>query len=136
MSKSLQNTVTQFQVASEQPGLNLNGMQKIDDSQHAFKSEERRMKANEIAMKLKRISEKAATEVSADSTIDRRFFVGRLSSWTDEEMLREYFSQFGTLADVFMPRQGSSHRGFAFITYSELFEKTPFKMTGHVIDKK
>lgn len=45
---------------------------------------------------------------------ERKLFVGRLPRGTNEEDLKEYFSTFGPLADVYIPRP---HRGFAFITY-------------------
>ena len=35
---------------------------------------------------------------------------------TNEEDLKEYFSTFGPLADVYIPRP---HRGFAFITFEK-----------------
>lgn len=47
---------------------------------------------------------------------ERKLFVGRLPRGTNEEDLREYFSTFGPLADVYIPRP---HRGFAFITFEK-----------------
>lgn len=47
---------------------------------------------------------------------ERKLFVGRLPRGTNEEDLTEYFSKFGPLADVYIPRP---HRGFAFITFEK-----------------
>jgi len=47
---------------------------------------------------------------------ERKLFVGRLPRGTNEEDLKEYFSTFGPLADVYIPRP---HRGFAFITFEK-----------------
>lgn len=47
---------------------------------------------------------------------ERKLFVGRLPRGTNEEDLTEYFSTFGSLADVYIPRP---HRGFAFITFEK-----------------
>ncbi|XP_015786142.1 TAR DNA-binding protein 43 [Tetranychus urticae] len=45
---------------------------------------------------------------------DRKIFVGRLTEDITTEDLREYFSKFGDITDVFIPRP---FRAFAFVTY-------------------
>lgn len=47
---------------------------------------------------------------------ERKLFVGRLPRGTNEEDISEYFSKFGALADVYIPRP---HRGFAFVTFEK-----------------
>jgi len=47
---------------------------------------------------------------------ERKLFVGRLPRGTNEDDLTEYFSTFGALADVYIPRP---HRGFAFVTFEK-----------------
>lgn len=48
-----------------------------------------------------------------------RIFVARIPSKVSEEAFRRYFETFGTITDVYMPKdQGAnSHRGIGFITY-------------------
>lgn len=47
---------------------------------------------------------------------ERKLFVGRLPRGTDEKDLSDYFSTYGALADVYIPKP---HRGFAFITFEK-----------------
>jgi len=47
---------------------------------------------------------------------ERKLFVGRLPRGTTEEDLQEYFTTFGTLADVYIPKPP---RGFAFVTFEK-----------------
>lgn len=49
-----------------------------------------------------------------NSEFNRKIFVGRLTEDITPEDLREYFSQFGEITDVFIPRP---FRAFAFITF-------------------
>jgi len=49
-----------------------------------------------------------------------RIFVGKLSKDTVEQDLAEYFSQFGFVMDVYIPRSKENtrdHRGFGFVTF-------------------
>lgn len=49
-----------------------------------------------------------------------RIFVGKLSRETCEQDLRDHFTKFGYVMDVFMPRARDNkkeHRGFGFITF-------------------
>lgn len=46
--------------------------------------------------------------------------MGKLSKETSEQDLREHFSKFGYVMDVFMPRAKENrkgHRGFGFVTF-------------------
>lgn len=47
---------------------------------------------------------------------ERKLFIGRLPRGTTEEDLQEYFTTFGTLADVYIPKPP---RGFAFVTFEK-----------------
>lgn len=57
---------------------------------------------------------KLVIKVSEKKKIPLKLFVGRLPRGASQEEVKEYFSEFGDLEDVFVP----SGRGFAFITYS------------------
>lgn len=48
-----------------------------------------------------------------------RIFVARIPSKVSEEAFRRYFEKFGTITDIYMPKdQGAkSHRGIGFITF-------------------
>jgi RNA recognition motif-containing protein len=65
---------------------------------------------------------------------DLHFFVGNLSPKTDEDSLRDYFSCFGKLVDVFIARdrEGFSRR-FGYITFSSFHGRSPL-MNHHMID--
>lgn len=51
----------------------------------------------------------------------RRLFVGGMSFRTDENSLREAFSEFGTVTDVAVirDRETGQHRGFGFVTFDD-----------------
>uniref|UniRef100_A0A671N1J3 Heterogeneous nuclear ribonucleoprotein A1a n=1 Tax=Sinocyclocheilus anshuiensis TaxID=1608454 RepID=A0A671N1J3_9TELE len=59
-------------------------------------------------------------EVGAHSTV-KKMFVGGIKEDTDEEHLREYFSQFGKIDEVNIMTEKNSdkRRGFAFITFDD-----------------
>jgi cold-inducible RNA-binding protein len=50
-----------------------------------------------------------------------KLYVGNLDYATDENKLREEFSQFGTVTDVFLPIEKATNRprGFGFVTFSK-----------------
>jgi RNA-binding protein Musashi len=67
-------------------------------------------------------------------TSEMRLFVGHLCTLTDETALKEYFSTFGDVVDVFFPRDScGGTRGFAFVTFSHLYGEHPMKTPRHVI---
>ncbi|XP_078444631.1 RNA-binding (RRM/RBD/RNP motifs) family protein isoform X2 [Wolffia australiana] len=51
----------------------------------------------------------------------KKIFVGRLPQEANVEDLRAYFSRFGHIVDVYVPKdpKKSGHRGFGFVTFSE-----------------
>eukprot|EP00249_Psilotum_nudum_P012125 c23593_g1_i1 orf=490-1782(+) len=53
--------------------------------------------------------------------IGNKIFVGRLPSETTSDDLRRYFSKFGRILDVYIPKDSkrSGHRGFGFVTFSD-----------------
>jgi hypothetical protein len=49
-----------------------------------------------------------------------RIFIGKLTKDTSEADVKEYFSRFGYVMDVYMPKakdNKSEHRGFGFVTF-------------------
>ncbi|KAK9827371.1 hypothetical protein WJX81_002984 [Elliptochloris bilobata] len=56
----------------------------------------------------------------ADARAGPRIFVGKLNKETTEGDVREYFTRFGYVMDVYMPRDKinrAEHRGFGFVTF-------------------
>ncbi|CAA7395741.1 unnamed protein product [Spirodela intermedia] len=53
--------------------------------------------------------------------IGKKIFVGRLPQEANAEDLRQYFSRFGHIVDVYVPKdpKRSGHRGFGFVTFAE-----------------
>jgi RNA recognition motif-containing protein len=75
-------------------------------------------------------------EESHSAPSERRYFVGRLTPAVDSIALREYFSEFGEIVDVFFPKDDfGKPRGFAFITFKHLF-KDPLSAPLHVINDR
>lgn len=48
----------------------------------------------------------------------RKIFIGRITSEINVDDLRDYFTKYGDISDIFIPKP---FRGFAFVTFSELF---------------
>ncbi|KAL3130811.1 hypothetical protein ABBQ38_000147 [Trebouxia sp. C0009 RCD-2024] len=62
----------------------------------------------------------ASTQNSSARDAGPRIFVGKLVRGTTETDVREYFSKFGYVMDVYMPRDRmnrAEHRGFGFVTF-------------------
>jgi heterogeneous nuclear ribonucleoprotein A1/A3 len=59
---------------------------------------------------------------AADSETHRKLFIGGLNYTTTDEILREYFTQYGELVDcvVMKFRDTKRSRGFGFVTYATL----------------
>lgn len=53
-----------------------------------------------------------------DSEVSKKIFVGRVSEELNKQDLKDYFSQFGEVTDVFVPKP---HRAFAFVTFAEAY---------------
>ncbi|XP_064458027.1 RNA-binding protein squid-like isoform X4 [Ornithodoros turicata] len=75
---------------------------------------------------------------------ERKLFVGGISWDTENKDLREYFSKFGTVADVNIktdPTTGKS-RGFGFVTFTSkdalaaVLKESPHSVKGKQIDPK
>jgi len=51
----------------------------------------------------------------------RKIYVGNISFETDREALMEFYSQYGTVKDIYVPLDTASGRprGFAFVTMDE-----------------
>lgn len=59
--------------------------------------------------------------------MEKRLYVGNLSWGTNEDGLREAFSPFGNLTDVFIVKdreRGNRSKGFGFVTFSDADDKT------------
>ncbi|MQL70932.1 hypothetical protein Taro_003268 [Colocasia esculenta] len=53
--------------------------------------------------------------------IGKKIFVGRLPQEANADDLRQYFSRFGRILDVYVPKdpKRTGHRGFGFVTFAE-----------------
>lgn len=93
-------------------------------------------KTNTIAMKLKLgLAQDNAPHQKASNSQEMRLFIGHLCPEIDENSLRDYFSSFGNVIDVFFPQDSSGGmRGFAFVTFSRLFGEHPTKTPKHVVN--
>ncbi|CAI2350874.1 unnamed protein product [Caenorhabditis sp. 36 PRJEB53466] len=69
----------------------------------------------------------------------RKIFVGGLTSNTTDEMMREFYSQFGSITDIIVMRDPTTKRsrGFGFVTFTAKTEvDEAMKQRPHVIDGK
>ncbi|XP_031473031.1 uncharacterized protein LOC116245669 isoform X2 [Nymphaea colorata] len=59
--------------------------------------------------------------VVAAPRVEKKMFVGRIPLETTAEDLQAYFSQFGWVTDVYLPKDPKkiSHRGFGFVTFAD-----------------
>lgn len=59
--------------------------------------------------------------VAASTRVEKKMFVGRVPVEATAEDLHAYFSQFGWVLDVYLPKDAKkiSHRGFGFVTFSD-----------------
>lgn len=78
-----------------------------------------------------------------DSTLEpenlRKIFVGGLTSNTTDELMREFYSQFGEITDIIVMRDPTTKRsrGFGFVTFTAKTEvDAAMKQRPHVIDGK
>jgi len=53
-----------------------------------------------------------------DSEVSKKIFVGRVAEEVTKQDLKDYFSQFGEVTDVFVPKP---HRAFAFVTFADAY---------------
>lgn len=61
---------------------------------------------------------KDGSPVDRGSEYCRKIFIGRVTSEINNDDLRDYFNKYGIISDIFIPKP---FRGFAFVTFSELF---------------
>eukprot|EP01018_Ginkgo_biloba_P030513 Gb_27963 [translate_table: standard] len=63
----------------------------------------------------------SAAPLAALPRMGKKIFVGRVPVEATTEDLRLYFSQFGKIVDVYLPKDAKkiSHRGFGFVTFAE-----------------
>ncbi|KAL5993247.1 hypothetical protein ACLOJK_014170 [Asimina triloba] len=64
-------------------------------------------------------SDSGQASMSAPVRIEKKMFIGRVPVEATTEDLHAYFSQFGWVLDVYLPKDArkSSHRGFGFVTF-------------------
>ncbi|KAN0065196.1 hypothetical protein ACQY0O_001693 [Thecaphora frezii] len=48
----------------------------------------------------------------------KTIFIGGISDMVTEQTLHQYFSPFGDIVEVNIPRQDGKHRGFGFVVFS------------------
>lgn len=66
---------------------------------------------------------------------EHRIFVGHLESSMDAAALKDYFSQYGEVSDVFFPLDiAGNKRGFAFVTFNQLSGAHPMEQSKHIIN--
>jgi len=86
----------------------------------------------------------APLETTAPMQQFDRLFVGKLPEHVDEEMLGVHFARFGTLTDVYLPREYKSDRtrGFGFVKFaaeaaaSAALAASPHNLDGAVLELK
>src|ERR1044071_6443845 len=80
----------------------------------------------------------AADEATTIITMNSKLYVGNMSFKTSEADLRDAFSQFGSITDVYIAndRETGRPRGFAFVTFSTDTESNlaAEKMNGSDLD--
>ena len=65
---------------------------------------------------------------------DLHLYVGNLSKKTDEESLANYFSRFGKIEDIHVPKNHENEiRGFGYITFASFKQESPLHQL-HKID--
>lgn len=85
-----------------------------DDAEKALASQH---VLNGRTLDLKIATPKEDTKVAAKGIT--RIFVARIPTQVTQEEFRSYFEEFGTITDIYLPKDQSSnsHRGIGFITY-------------------
>jgi len=84
----------------------------------------------------------AGNEDTRECEAMRKIFVGGLNKSTTDEVFHEYFQRFGTTEDHIIIREGTSSRGFGFITYNassaveQVFQNRPHIIDGKTVDCK
>ncbi|XP_058090032.1 uncharacterized protein LOC131236694 isoform X2 [Magnolia sinica] len=59
--------------------------------------------------------------LAAPARVEKKMFIGRVPVEATTEDLHAYFSQFGWVLDVYLPKDAkkASHRGFGFVTFAD-----------------
>lgn len=77
----------------------------------------------------------ASLKKMSESEKLRKIFIGGLNWETEEEGLKDYFSQWGTIVDCVIMKKDGKSRGFGFVTYSSAQSVDDcLKVRGHVLD--
>ncbi|ERM99709.1 ELAV-like protein 1 isoform X2 [Amborella trichopoda] len=73
--------------------------------------------------------------VQVPRQVEKKMFVGRIPMETTPEDLQAYFSQFGYVTDVYLPKDAKkiSHRGFGFVTFADEAAAARVTRTRHFI---
>ncbi|KAH7276560.1 hypothetical protein KP509_39G011900 [Ceratopteris richardii] len=81
------------------------------------------------------------SNVQPASAMGNKVFIGKLPHDATSEHLRNYFSSFGRIADVYVPKDSkkSGHRGFGFVTFfddgvAERVAQQSHEILGHSVN--
>merc|ERR1719359_1649183 len=93
--------------------------------------------------KLVRIPEQAPEQktapiksaISDPANTERKIFVGGLNPVTTGQTLREYFANFGPVADAKVIREGEKSKGFGFVQFKDSIPKEVLEQS-HIIDQR
>jgi hypothetical protein len=66
---------------------------------------------------------------------ERKIFVGGLNPLTTGQGLREYFSEFGVVADAKVIREGEKSKGFGFVQFRDAIPEAVLEGS-HIIDQR
>lgn len=71
---------------------------------------------------------------AAPKSMGKKIFIGRIPMEANADDIRLYFSRFGRLLDVYLPkdRNKTTHRGFGFVTFAE--ESSAERVASHSHD--
>ncbi|CAI5447545.1 unnamed protein product [Caenorhabditis angaria] len=86
-----------------------------------------------------KVEENGAGDTVLEPENLRKVFVGGLTSNTTDDMMKEFYAQFGTITDIIVMRDPSTKRsrGFGFVTFSKKTEvDAAMKARPHTIDGK
>ncbi|XP_010274986.1 PREDICTED: ELAV-like protein 1 isoform X2 [Nelumbo nucifera] len=79
----------------------------------------------------------STVQIAEGATIraEKKMFIGRVPVEATAEDLQAYFSQFGWVVDVYLPKDAKriSHRGFAFVTFADEASATRVSRLRHFI---
>jgi RNA-binding protein Musashi len=88
-----------------------------------------------IPEKQPEVAEVAKSAISDPKSTERKIFVGGLNPITTGQTLREYFSDFGTVLDAKVVREGEKSKGFGFVQFRDSIPAEVLE-NSHIIDQR